>query len=323
MRGLGMLFLALGWLVWTARNLFANRGFIPFSPDTRLYEPLQQAVIAWNGEEEILILSTNIHASDSGEVLEVLPLPSEPDVRKGDLGIFRRLEAWAAATLSTGGPRDSMELSKAGEVTFHKTIGAHEISVVHLLDKGRFIGWVEEYLSSLGVQDPRLPEGMEGIIEEYVRDGFEWFVFDVISVDPEVRLNEPIRYRFRTKKLYYPLRVTRMAEGDTEIKLWIMTRNPLTEFEGIPERHILRTLVPAPTPAANLGLGAQMIQLLERKKKGKTTPPPPQNRAFAWEEIRRLDAEIGMLLGNRGPVPIRLWRLFGDISSFDQDLIVR
>ena len=70
--------------------LFADRGSIPFIPDIKIFEPTQRAMIAWNGEEEILLLTTDIRASDSTEVLEVLPLPYEPVVKKGDIETFKK-----------------------------------------------------------------------------------------------------------------------------------------------------------------------------------------------------------------------------------------
>ncbi|MEO0185805.1 MAG: DUF2330 domain-containing protein, partial [candidate division WOR-3 bacterium] len=70
--------------------LFADRGLIPFNPGVTIFEPNQRAIIAWNGEEEILLLSTDLSASDSTMALEILPLPSEPKVKKGDPETFRK-----------------------------------------------------------------------------------------------------------------------------------------------------------------------------------------------------------------------------------------
>ena len=44
----------------------------------RFFEPSQNALIAWNGQEEILYLTTDVRASRASKVLEVLPLPSQP-----------------------------------------------------------------------------------------------------------------------------------------------------------------------------------------------------------------------------------------------------
>jgi|GEM_PF-3814427 hypothetical protein len=50
-------------------------------------------MIAWNGLEEILLLSTDMRASETARVLEVLPLPSEPKAKKGGVEALRRAAA--------------------------------------------------------------------------------------------------------------------------------------------------------------------------------------------------------------------------------------
>ncbi len=52
----------------------ADRGAIPFQPEVTIFEPTQRALIAWNGEEEILILSTDLRASRATKVLEVIAM---------------------------------------------------------------------------------------------------------------------------------------------------------------------------------------------------------------------------------------------------------
>ena len=69
---------------------FGNRGMMPINPNIKIFEPTQRAMIAWNGSKEILLLSTDISASDSTMLLEVLPLPAEPEVKKGDLETFQK-----------------------------------------------------------------------------------------------------------------------------------------------------------------------------------------------------------------------------------------
>lgn len=83
--GAGLLLLLGG--VWTAQ---ADRGAIPFRPEVTIFERTQRALIAWNGEEEILLLSTDLRASRATKVLEVMPFPAEPRVTKGDVAVFRR-----------------------------------------------------------------------------------------------------------------------------------------------------------------------------------------------------------------------------------------
>jgi hypothetical protein len=58
----------------------AGDGFIQWpSVDITVYEPGQKAIIGWNGEREVLILSTDVYASKSTWVVELVPFPSLPD----------------------------------------------------------------------------------------------------------------------------------------------------------------------------------------------------------------------------------------------------
>jgi hypothetical protein len=285
--------LALAWAFY--RLLFADRGAFPFRPGIRIYEPKQRSLLAWNGEEEIMLLTTDLHASERTEVLEVLPLPAEPKVKKGSLETFQQLMRLIAKKLETppfsrsrrGNTRSLSPVAPAGEVTFHEQIGAHNISVVKALNSLGFIAWVEEYLRKAGIAQPDLPPTLEALIGDYIRRGMIWFVFDAITLENTPRTNEPIQYRFRTPYLYYPLVISSLAEGKTEIELFVLTHQPLNHFAGLP---IERVLLPNPP-----------VQV---------TP----------EELRGVDIEIGEFMGDQGST-LRVWRMEGQLTSFDKDLI--
>ena len=77
----------------------ADKGFIPLYGYAE--EKSQNAIIAWNGEKEVLILSTNLEGK--AKLLEVIPLPSKPDVKKGDMESFAKIARIVAEkTRSTG-----------------------------------------------------------------------------------------------------------------------------------------------------------------------------------------------------------------------------
>jgi hypothetical protein len=278
-------------------SVYADRGSIPFEPDVKIFEPTQRAMIAWNGEEEILLLTTDMRASDSTEVLEVLPLPNEPVVKKGDLETFKkatdlinekiRLQNILISKRNGGKERAS---KPAGEITFHKKIGAHDISVAHVLNKDGFVKWVENYLGSLGVTNPDIPEGLKKVADEYLEEKFTWFVFDVISLDKETKTNEAIQYRFKTDFLFYPVKIMNTEEGYTSMEFLILTPELLRYFPGIPLEEIT--------------LQHQPISITSN-------------------ELRNLNQEMGKLLGNREDTKLRIWKIDGLISSFTEDLIAR
>jgi hypothetical protein len=289
----GMVLLVL-LLLWSAAPGFADRGSIPFKPGVKVFEPNQRAMIAWNGTEEILLLSTDLKASEPTKVLEVLPLPSEPQVKKGEVEVFRRATALINKKIALhskglsrglGAPKSA---APAGEVTFHQKIGAHDISVTHVLNQEGFIDWVQNYLKSAGVQNPTIPPAMQILIGQYLKAGFAWFVFDVVSLDQNLKTIEAIQYRFKTNSLYYPMKISGTGEGSTSIELLVLTPQLLTRFPGIPRHQIELRHAPI---------------------------------SLTSQELRSLSPEMDDLLGHREDMKLRIWRLKGEISSFKEDLI--
>ena len=273
----------------------ADRGMMPFNPHVQIFEPTQRAMIAWNGVEQILLLSTDVHASESTMVLEVLPVPAEPKVKKGDLETFRRAtdlinRKIQRPDLAKGRVLSEGAVVPSGEVTFHERIGAHDISVTHLLDAAGFITWVVNYLQTRGVKGDIVSPEMMGLIEEYVADGFEWFVFDVISLGEKVVTNEPIQYRFNSDRLFYPMKITQTAAGSTSIELLILTPRLLSRFTGLP------------------------IESIDLKHEPIT---------IDLDELKMVDEDMYGMLADHQTLRLRIWHLEGELGSFKSDLIAR
>ena len=287
-------------MVLTALPAWADRGSIPFKPGVRIFEPNQRAMIAWNGKEEILVLSTDLKASEPTKVLEVIPLPAEPKVSKGDVEVFRKAtelinRKLAVPRMAKGRGRNALggahgARRPAGEVTFHKKIGAHDISVTHVLDSRGFIAWVEAYLRKQGVDTPTIPEGLKTVVGEYLQDEFPWFVFDVVELGEGPVTNDAIQYRFASDCIYYPLRITRTEEGDTAIRLLILTPQLVSRFPGLPVRRV--------------ELAHQPVTITR-------------------QELRELNEDMDALLGRRPEMKLRIWNIHGRLSEFKQDLIAR
>ncbi len=274
----------------------ADRGSIPFLADVLIYEPVQRAMIAWNGEEEILLLSTDLRASAPTKVLEVLPLPAEPKVTQGDAEVFRRAVALINAKLprtrppATGALARDLPSAPAGEVTLHERIGAHDINVIRVVEAARFVDWVGDYLRRAGVDNPQIPAPLKDVIGEYLRDGYEWFVFDVVELGTELRTNDAIQYRFASRQLYYPLRITRVEQGETDVHLLVLTPLLLSEFPGLPRSR---------------------VQLAH----------PPVT--ITGDELKDLCPDMHELLGRRATQQLRIWKINGRLDTFTADLLAK
>ena len=278
-----------------AHLAWADCGGIPFKPGAAIFEPNQRAVIGYNGREEILLLSTDLNASEPTKVLQVLPLPSEPKVAKADVAMFvkatelinQRLNLGKVGPGGMGGMGGSGGMGPkeqpAGEVTLHDKIGSHDISVTHVLHRRGFIDWVEGYLRKAGVDNPSIPEPMKAVVDEYLHEKFEWFVFDVVELGEKLKTKDAIQYRFATRRLYYPLRITRTEEGDTLVRLLVISPELVRRSESV---HL-----------------------------------PHEPIRISPEELRSLgNKDFSELLKGRSCM-LRIWEVKGRLSGFKKDII--
>lgn len=219
---------------------------VQFDPlDVVVYEPGQRAIILWNGVEEVLLLSTAIRTSKPVSILEVIPLPSEPEVKLGSFETFERMQAlliekqmWRVA--SQGGVAGVSIPARAAEITFHEIMGAHDISVVHVRDPKQFSQWVMGFMKEKAAVNPQIDTRFLEVVQRYLDRGFRWFVFDSIDTTDALHSKQPIQYRFQSDNVYYPLDISTLESGKTQIDLLLVTSQPLTTF-------------PKLRPAAKLG----------------------------------------------------------------------
>jgi len=289
-------FVAVALLVSIPQQTRADCGGIPFDPQVVIFEPNQRAVIAFNGQEEILLLSTDLRVSEPTKVLQVLPLPSEPKVTKGDPEVFVKATNLINSKLppppampamgGMGGMGGGGALP-AGEVTFHEKIGSHDLTVTHVLNRRGFLDWVEDHLRKAGVDNPTVPEPMKAVVAEYLRDQFQWFVFDVVDVGTKVMTKEAIQYRFATRWLYYPLRITRSEEGDTNIRLLV--------------------------------LSPELVQL--PRLRGGTVRLAHEPIRITSKELESLGSEDLASLIKGDHSMLRIWEITGPLSGFKSDIL--
>lgn len=287
-------------LLVLSTSAYGDMGAIPLIPNVQVFEPNQRALIAWDGEEEILLLSTDLSASKPTKILEILPVPNEPTVKKGDLKAFQtavqiineHLARKAIGSIVGKGPEMlslvAAESPKpAGEVTFHDRIGAHEVSVTHVLDATGFMDWAKDYLKRSGAKNPTIPPIIEESVRQYLKEGYKWFIYDVVDIGPTVTTKDALQFRFKTKRFYYPLRISRAATGTTKIELTVLSRHLFSNSYGLPRKH---------------------IQLMH--------DPIELNK----EETTRISKEMFELLP--GYPMLRIWSIEGDLKDFDADLLL-
>ena len=203
----------------------ADRGMIPVSPEVSVYEPGQKAILAWNGYEEVMILSTDVTSNGETLVLEILPLPSIPVVEAASFQAFERIQSliWeeGMSLFNYGALRDAR--SGSVEVVFHEEIGLHNITAVKAEDSSELVDWMRNFLEKNGIDEEASLQSFESVVEGYMNRGFRYYVLDLITVSSEERSVDPILYRFNSSFLYYPLVISSPIDGSTQITLFLLT----------------------------------------------------------------------------------------------------
>lgn len=255
---LSMLVCACILLLSLPASISADKGIVSIGV-TEVYEPGQKAIIGWDGEQEVMILVTDVYADEDTIALEIFPLPSQPDrIEEGEFQSFVRLaklieeeyeppDHWWDCALAE-------EKGAGVEIVFHEKIGAHDIWVVKANDAGEFAEWAENFLARNGIDYEIFPREqrpedfvtigggrsishLEAMVWDYIQEGINFFVFDLIEIGPDPRSVEPIVYQFKTNCLYYPLKISSIIPGYTEIRLFLLTPEPL-ELEALPESEL-------------------------------------------------------------------------------------
>ncbi len=211
-------------------SVLADRGMIPMMPDVSVYEPGQKAIIAWNGQEEILILSTDVSSTENTTVLEILPLPSNPrKIEEASLESFDVIQDLILINMYmryTPPPGDNWGNETVEvEVVFHEKIGMHDITVVEARNVSHFAEWMDEFLLMNGISQQISLSGFDVVIEDYMSRGFHFYVLDLVELSSDQKSVEPILYEFDTTFLYYPLLITSPIGGDGKITLFLLTED--------------------------------------------------------------------------------------------------
>ncbi len=186
-----------------------------------LAQDSQKAIIFHNKQEEILVLATELRADRETQVLEFIPFPAEPQVFLVKEPILEKVRELLKK-------KDIKELqgpTKGGgglapvEIKLSQKMGPHDVTVVKINQAGEFENWVREFFKQKKIQLESKLEGVLANARDYLDRGFNYFVFDSVTVSRETRLVEPLAYRFKSAELYYPLKTSNLVGGSGRVEL--------------------------------------------------------------------------------------------------------
>jgi hypothetical protein len=199
----------------------ADRGHI-WIRSVQLSETSQKAIVLHNGEEEVLVLGVELEAARQAEVLEFIPFPSEPAVAlaEGDpFGQAKRLVRQKQLEFQGPPVKGRPDRPVAVELTFTARMGVHDVAVVRVNDAAGFETWVRDHFRRKGLGSQLELGPALAVAQDYLARGYRHFVFDQVAVGPDRRFAAPLVYRFRSERIYYPLRTSNLVGGKGAIQL--------------------------------------------------------------------------------------------------------
>jgi hypothetical protein len=227
-------------------SVFADGGMIPHRPEIKVFEPGQTAIVAWNGYEEVMILSINVYASQGTKALQIVPLPAEPEISKGNISSFQNAEQLLPrpkvyqtyreeGTMKGDGVANKQQQSV--EVLFYKEMDSHHITTVKVHVPEDFEKWFSDYIQKHNLSYSSVPQKALQLIMGYCQDGMRYFALDVVELEENQKTVSPVVYKFKSYSLYYPLRISSLNEGNTRILLYTIT-SPILYYsqEQLPAR---------------------------------------------------------------------------------------
>lgn len=215
---------------------YADRG--GFSPLREyVYETGQKAIIAWNGTDEILILSTDVSSGKETTVIELMPLPSNPVITKGENQSFSKVTELVNTYFTATRPRfpffrnldfepEYVSDQEKVIITFQDVIGIHFLTVVFAEEADDLTTWLRDFLVAEGYST-ELPSDLDELISYYMQNEMHFFVIDAVDTSLSTKTVDTLKYEFRSSVLYYPLRISSLFSGDTDISLFAITSNKL------------------------------------------------------------------------------------------------
>lgn len=293
----------------------ADGGLIPFH-NFSVYEPGQKAIIAWDGETEILILSVDVLSTSETKALHMVPFPSIPEIELGNTSSFRTVQ-WLlnSKTAKRWSTMDnSLEYDAGGygnvsvEIVFHEITGPHDITITCVSSSENLTEWVTSFLTDKGLENINLPENLDEVVDSYLLEDIRYFAFDVIDIGPKQSSVDPLVYTFDSDCLYFPLKISSIIEGDSQISLALIAPTDM-RIDWSPMGDI--------GYSSHIGVQINNSEMLDVSPKIAELIEDEANLIYykQWFHLKNLDKDIELVGKDRGSI------LSADMKYYPLDII--
>ncbi|MFI9464636.1 DUF2330 domain-containing protein [Streptomyces xiamenensis] len=243
-------------------------------PGQRLTVEQETSAVRWDGETEQIVMSLTV-AGDAAEAAWIMPVPSRAEVSLGDPELFDEL--WSAAApeyrdrfyfwpRSGDWPRgEEGDGAMAGAapgtgappvgVVSRDRLGPFDVARLTATDPTALEDWLRE-------NGFTLPADMAAELTPYVEQEWEYVALRLApdaAGEQDAVLGgtlDPISLTFASDELVYPMRLSRLAETEQLLTLYVLSGHrmePASTLGGDqPEVTFAGRLTPAPGPLRDL-----------------------------------------------------------------------
>lgn len=222
----GMLLTLILFLV-TVR-LYADGCFV-WKKGADLTEPSQKAIIYFKDGSEVLVLQVK-YEGPAEDFAWIVPLPAKPKVAAidADKSPFAEISFYTQLRRRWGYKGRVPAKEETVTVLERKIVGVYDVAVLAASEAGALSNW----LNNNGYA---FPKERKDVLEHYTKK--KW-VYVAMRIDRKALENDevkklktgelqPIRFIFSAKEMVYPLKISSVNAGETEVLLYLLADVPM------------------------------------------------------------------------------------------------
>ncbi|MDD5665880.1 MAG: DUF2330 domain-containing protein [Actinomycetota bacterium] len=192
-------------------------------------EPQQKAVIFFHEGTEELVLSVR-YEGVSEDFAWLVPTPEPPRIEEGSISLFEVMSGVTQAPAGHGRNKnqDIEHLGGEGwvEVLDEMTVGAFDLTVLRAGDAGELRAWLEERgFAYDGEAEALLADYIERawcFTAMRISPAYEDTTYGSVEYELSEGVIEPLRFIFDAPEPVYPLRISSLNPGETEVLLYVL-----------------------------------------------------------------------------------------------------
>jgi len=175
-------------------------------------ESRQQALVAWNGKEQMLFLTTNEQSvAGTRALISIMPLPGAPiAIKESERAVITRARNLVDKKIAEAGKT----LDSGLALVFKTEIGVHKIFVWKIDSIDTLRNDINQFIAKTYGKEYSALISKEGydIIKKYNESGFKYFAFDLVLADGKAEKTKvTIMYHYKSNFAFYPVAISQVG----------------------------------------------------------------------------------------------------------------